>query len=52
VRPTEANRTDVKQAISSIAQARKRMTRREPTRRGYWYEEREKAEVGLTHRAS
>jgi len=25
--PTEANRTDVKQAISSIAQARKRMTR-------------------------
>jgi len=37
---------------SSIAQARKRMTHREPTRRGCSYEEREKAEVGLTHRAS
>jgi hypothetical protein len=52
VRPTEANRTDVKQAISSIAQARKRVTHREPARRGCSYEEREKAEVGLTHRAS
>jgi hypothetical protein len=38
VRPAEANRTDVRQAIPPIAQARKRRTHREPTRRGYWYE--------------
>jgi hypothetical protein len=43
---------NVKQAISSIAQARKRLTHREPTRRGCSYEEREMAEVGPTHRAS
>jgi len=39
VRPTEANRTDVRQAISPIAQARKRMTHREPARRGCSYED-------------
>jgi len=40
------------QAISSNALARKRLTHREPTRRGCSYEEREMAEVGPTHRAS
>jgi hypothetical protein len=43
---------NVTQAISSIAQARKRLTHREPTRRGCSYVEREMAEVGPTHRAS
>jgi hypothetical protein len=43
---------NVMQAISSIAQARKRLTHREPPRRGCSYEEREMAEVGPTHRAS
>jgi len=42
---------NVTQAISSIAQARKRLTHREPTRRGCSYVEREMAEVGPTHRA-
>jgi len=39
VQPAEANRTVVQQAISSTALARKRLTQREPTMRGYWYEE-------------
>jgi hypothetical protein len=39
VQPAEANRTAVQQAISSIVLARKRLTHREPTMRGYWYEE-------------
>jgi len=39
VPPAEANRSDVKQAISSIAQPRKRLTRRERTKRGCWYED-------------
>lgn len=39
VRPAEANRTAVKQAISPVAQARKRWTPREPTRRGCSYED-------------
>jgi len=43
---------NVMQAISSIARTRKRLTRREPTRRECSYEEREMAEVGPTHRAS
>jgi len=43
---------NVMQAISSNALARKRLTHREPTRRGCSYEEREMAEVGPTHRAS
>jgi len=39
VPPTEANRTDVRQAISPAAQARKRMTHREPARRGCSYDD-------------
>jgi len=39
VQPAEANRTVVQQAISSTALARERQTHREPTMRGYWYED-------------
>jgi len=39
VQPAEANRTAVQHAISSTALARKRLTHRKPTMRGYWYEE-------------
>jgi len=52
VRPTKANRSDVRQAISPPCPRESVGTRQEPTGRGCWYEEREKAEVGPTHRAS
>jgi len=39
VQPAEANRTVVKQAVSSPSLARERLTQGEPTMRGYWYEE-------------
>jgi len=52
VLPTEANRTAVKQAISPTAQARKRLTHREPAKARVLVRRREKAEVGPTHRAS
>jgi hypothetical protein len=52
VLPPEANRPERETGDDPRAQARKRVTHREPTRRGCWYEEREVAEVGPTHRAS
>jgi len=39
VHPAEANRTVVKTGGPSTVLARERSTQREPTMRGYWYEE-------------